>query len=169
LRAEVRRILRTAGVTALLVTHDQDEALSMGDRVVVMFDGRVVQAGPPEAVYRRPATGRVAVFLGDANEVRGHAAGGVLDTELGAVPVVGVADGPAVALLRPEHIEVDVVADGDAVVDDVDYFGHDQLVGVRLPSGVLVRARLHARVRVEPGSRVRVAAHPDEPVVAFPA
>jgi iron(III) transport system ATP-binding protein len=169
LRAEVRRILRTAEVTTLLVTHDQDEALSMGDHVAVMFGGRVVQAGAPEDVYRRPADPRVGTFLGDANEVAGRAAGGVLHTEVGAVPVVGVDDGPATALVRPEDLDVVAAPDGDAVVDDVDYFGHDQLLTVRLASGARVRARLHARVRVDPGSRVRVVARPGEPVVAFPA
>ena len=168
LRAEVRRILHTAEVTTLLVTHDQDEALSMGDHVAVMFTGRVVQSGPPEDVYRRPSDPRVGAFLGDANDVAGHAAGGVLHTELGPVPVVGAAEGPATALVRPEDLDVVVAPDGEAVVDDVDYFGHDQLLTVRLASGARVRARLHARVRVEPGSRVRVVPCPDEPVVAFP-
>jgi iron(III) transport system ATP-binding protein len=168
LRAEVRQILRTAGVTALLVTHDQDEALSLGDEVVVMFEGRVVQSGSPQAVYREPATAQVAVFLGDANEVRGQATGGVVRTELGPLPA-DVADGPAVALIRPENIDVIVAPDGDAVVDDVDYYGHDQVVTVRLPSGALVRARLHARLKAHPGSRVRAEVRLEEPVVAFPA
>ena len=169
LRAEVRRILHTAGVTALLVTHDQDEALSMGDQVVVMFDGRVVQAGPPEAVYRRPVSARVAVFLGDANEVAGQASGGELHCELGRVRVLGVPDGPATALVRPEDVAVHMAPEnGDAVVEDVDYFGHDQVLTVRLPSGATVRARLHARLRAYPGARVRAVACPDEPVVAFP-
>ena len=169
LRAEVRRILRAAEVTTLLVTHDQDEALSLGDQVVVMFDGRVVQAGPPETVYRRPAVSRVGVFLGDANEVPGTVADGMVHTELGVVPVVDVPDGPAVALIRPEDIDVEVAPDGEAVVDDVVYFGHDQVLTVRLPSGAHVRSRLHARLQAQPGARVRVVLRLDEPVVAFPA
>ena len=167
LRAEVRRILRAAEVTTLLVTHDQDEALSLGDQVVVMFDGRVEQAGPPEAVYRRPASPRVGVFLGDANEVPGTASGGVLHTELGPVSVLPVPDGPATALVRPENIDVALAPDGAAVVDDVDYFGHDQLLTIRLPSGARVRVRLHARLQARPGSRVTTIVRLDEPAVAF--
>jgi iron(III) transport system ATP-binding protein len=167
LRAEVRRILRAASVTTLLVTHDQDEALSLGDQVVVMFDGRVVQAGAPEEVYRRPAAAEVGVFLGDANQVPGTASGGVLRTELGDVRV-DVADGPATALIRPEDIDIVVAPDGDAVVADVDYFGHDQLITVRLASGATVRARLHARLQAQPGTRVRAIVHSNEPAVAFP-
>ena len=169
LRAEVRRILRAAEVTTLLVTHDQDEALSLGDQVVVMFDGRVVQAGPPEAVYRRPAATQVAVFLGDANEVPGEVRGGTLHSELGPLAVAGeLADGPATALVRPEDIDLLPVDDGDGLVEEVDYFGHDQLVTVRLPSGRRVRARLHARLQAQPGSRVQAVARLDEPAVAFP-
>ncbi|MBW3669292.1 MAG: ABC transporter ATP-binding protein, partial [Actinobacteria bacterium] len=169
LRAEVRRILRAAEVTTLLVTHDQDEALSLGDQVVVMFDGRVVQAGPPEAVYRRPTGAQVAVFLGDANEVPGDVRDGTLHSELGPLAVAGaLADGPATALVRPEDIDLLPAPDGDGLVEEVDYFGHDQLVTVRLPSGRRVRARLHARLQAQPGSRVHAVARLDEPATAFP-
>lgn len=168
LRAEVRRILRAAEVTTLLVTHDQDEALSLGDQVVVMFDGRVVQAGPPESVYRRPTAARVGVFLGDANEVPGVAAGGVVATELGAIPA-NVGDGPVIALIRPEDIDIAADDTGAALVEDVEYYGHDQVVSVRLPSGAVVRARLHARLQAETGARVTAVARLQEPAVAFPA
>ena len=167
LRAEVRGILRAAGVTTLLVTHDQDEALSLGDQVVVMFDGRVVQAGPPESVYRRPAAPRVGVFLGDANEVPGVASGGVVQTELGALPA-DVGDGDVIALVRPEDIDLEPDESSAAVVEDVEFFGHDQVVSVRLASGMRVRSRLHARLVAQPGSRVRAIVRLQEPVVAFP-
>ena len=166
LRAEVRRILRAAEVTTLLVTHDQDEALSLGDQVVVMFEGRVVQAGPPESVYRRPVAARVGVFLGDANEVPGTAHGGVVDTELGPVQAK-VADGRVVALIRPEDIDLEAAPDGAALVEDVEYYGHDQVVSLRLPSGAKVRARLHARLQAEVGSRVNAVVRLQEPAVAF--
>jgi iron(III) transport system ATP-binding protein len=169
LRAEVRRILRAAAVTTLLVTHDQDEALSMGDQVVVMFDGHVVQAGPPEAVYRYPSAAQVAVFLGDANEVPGDVRGATLHSELGELAVAGdLPDGPATALIRPEDIDLLPGGDGEGMVEEVDYFGHDQLVTVRLPSGRLVRARLHARQQAQPGSRVRAVVRGQAPTIAFP-
>lgn len=166
LRAEIRRILRRAGVTALLVTHDQAEALSMGDQVAVMFDGRIAQLGTAEEVYRRPASVEVGDFLGDANAVAGTAAGGVVTTELGAFPAA-VDDGPAVVLIRPEDLDLQPDPGGSATVEDVDYVGADRMVQVRLASGERLSARLPARREVGVGDRVRAIAQTDGPVVAF--
>ena len=154
LRSEVRRILRAEAATALLVTHDQDEALALGDQVGVMLDGRLAQVGTPEAVYGGPAGADVATFLGDANLFTGHLRAGVLDTVLGPVPLAGP-DGPATGLVRPEDLDLDEVADGTGRVVDVEYYGHDQLVSVDLDGGQQVRARLHAHRRLEIGARVR--------------
>ena len=154
LRSEVRRILRAEAATALLVTHDQDEALAMGDQVAVMLDGRLAQVGAPEAVYGGPSGADVATFLGDANLFSGELRAGVLDTVLGPVPLAGP-DGPATGLVRPEDLDLDEVADGSGRVVDVEYYGHDQLVSVDLDGGQQVRARLHAHRRLEVGARVR--------------
>ena len=154
LRSEVRRILRAEAATALLVTHDQDEALAMGDQVAVMLDGRLAQVGAPEAVYGGPSGADVATFLGDANLFSGELRAGVLDTVLGPVPLAGP-DGPATGLVRPEDLDLDEVADGTGRVVDVEYYGHDQLVSVDLDGGQQVRARLHAHRRLEVGARVR--------------
>ena len=156
LRTEVRRILKAEGVTALLVTHDQDEALSLGDRVAVMLEGRLAQSGPPELVYRRPATPEVAEFLGDANLVAGEVRDGVLDTELGRVSVADDGTGPVWALVRPEDLDLVPDPSAGAHVLDVEYYGHDQLITVAMPSGVELRARLHARHRFEVEARVAV-------------
>ena len=166
-RREVRRILQAQGVTALLVTHDQDEALAMGDRVAVMLDGTVVQSGPPEEVYRRPSSPEVAAFLGDANLVPGEIRGAHLETEFGAIPLAATdAHGSAVGLVRPEDLDLSEDRDADAEVVFVEYYGHDQLVVVALPSGRRLRVRLHARHRFDVGARVRVAST-GTPVVAF--
>ena len=168
-RREVRRILKAAGATALLVTHDQDEALVMGDRVAVMLAGRIAQTGEPEEVYRHPASPAVAGFLGDANLVQGEVVGDVLRTELGDLPLArtGANDGGAVGLVRPEDLDLHLTDDGPAIVTSVEYFGHDQLIAVVLPSGRTVRARLHARHRIPEGSRVEVRCG-GLGVVAFP-
>ncbi len=164
-RAEVHRILRLEGVTTVLVTHDQEEALSMGDHVAVMLDGRVAQAGPPEEVYRRPASLEVASFVGEPNLVAGEVQGRTMRTELGAL-AVDVADGPAVAVLQPEDLQVD--DGGPHRVSEVRYFGHDQMVTVLMPSGRQVRARLPARRRLAVGAGV--TAKPAVPeAVCFPA
>jgi len=171
-RAEVRDILRREGVTAILVTHDQEEALALGDRVAVMLQGEVAQLGPPEDVYRRPASAAVATFLGDANLLPGEVAGGVVTTEVGRTGAAGwstetSAGGRALVLVRAE--DLDVVEDGAGVarVVGAEYFGHDQVVTVGLPSGTTVRARLHARRRLDPGASVTVRLVADE-VVTFP-
>ncbi len=97
------QILRAAGASALLVTHNQQEALSLADVVAVMRDGRVEQVGPPEEVYGAPADRWVAEFLGDADVVPGHAVGGTADTELGRFPAPGL-HGAVEIVLRPERV-----------------------------------------------------------------
>ena len=168
LRAEIRRILREAGVTALLVTHDQSEALSMGDRVAVMFAGRIAQVGTAEEVYRTPASVEVGDFLGDANAVAGVARGGRMETPVGTF-VVTTGDGPMVVLVRPEDLVIEADPQGNAVVVDCDYLGPDRLVLLRLATGDELTARLPARQALSIGDAVRATARLDGPVVAFPA
>ncbi len=167
LREEVRTILRSAGVTAILVTHDQDEALSLGDRVGVMFDGRVVRHGAPREVYTEPRSVAVAAFVGDANRVPGRRQGNRLVTELGSLAcdsdagADGDGDGTGqgdVALVRPEHVLLDDAPGGASVVIDVAYYGHDQSVSVRLSSGLIVRARLGTGRTFTPGQTVSAKA-----------
>jgi iron(III) transport system ATP-binding protein len=168
LRVEVRRILAAEGVTSLLVTHDQAEALALGDQVAVMFDGRIAQIDRPEVVYRTPATPEVAAFLGDANLVAGEVRGGSFSTELGTIGVVAdVADGPAFGLVRPEDLDLVERPGARARVIDVDYYGHDQLITVSMPSGGELKVRLHARHRFAVGAPVAVSLD-EAAVVVFP-
>ncbi|MDN5747863.1 MAG: ABC transporter ATP-binding protein, partial [Pseudonocardia sp.] len=102
LREEVAAILRAAGASALLVTHHQQEALSLADVVAVMRDGRIEQVGRPQDVYGTPATRWVAEFLGDADVVPGRAAEGVVDCELGRFPADRALRGAVEIVLRPE-------------------------------------------------------------------
>ena len=157
LRGEVRDILRAAGTTALVVTHDQEEALSLADTVAVMRGGRIVQAGPPDQVYRRPADLWVAEFVGDANVVAGTGAGvGKVSCALGVLAcAAGPEDGPVRVVIRPEQVRL---GPGEgAVVVDRQYFGHDALVRVVLADGTPVVARTSSADGAEPGSEVSVA------------
>jgi len=157
LRAEVRAILKAAGVTSVLVTHDQDEALSMGDRIAVMFEGKVVRHGEPRSVYGEPGSAPIAAFVGEANEVQGEVRDGMLTTELGQMPV-SAAEGSVTAIIRPEHVRLEAGGSPtDPVVVDVEYYGHDQAVRVRLASGALVRCRLSSDRIFVPGQRVRLS------------
>jgi iron(III) transport system ATP-binding protein len=161
-RQEVRSIILRAGVTALFVTHDQEEALSLADRVAVMRDGRVEQIGTPEAVYGRPASRWVAEFLGEADVLPGTVTGGWVDCELARVPAEGVDAGPAEVLVRPESVALSLgpAAGGrpqvEGVVVEREFFGHDQLVHVQLPSGRRLRSRSLSYPVWHPGDRVRV-------------
>jgi iron(III) transport system ATP-binding protein len=172
-RQEVRAILLAAGVTALFVTHDQEEALSLADRVAVMRDGRVEQLGTPEEVYGRPASRWVAEFLGEADVLPGTAEGGWVACELGRVPAEDVIAGDAEVLVRPESVALSLgpAAGGrtqlEAVVVEREFFGHDQLVHVELPSGRRLRSRSLSYPVWHPGDRVRVQL--DGPVNVYAA
>ena len=178
-RAEVRAILKRAGAAAVFVTHDQEEAFSLADRVAVMWEGRVAQVGTPSEIYRRPATRAVAAFVGDADFLPGHLAGGVVTTELGGVATTGEGGpgGAVEAMLRPETVQVGAAAasgaPGDdegwvsAVVTEHTYYGHDQVIALRLASGARVHARLDFDATHAVGDTVRLRV--EGPVVVFPA
>ncbi len=156
MRAEVRRILKDAGATAVFVTHDQEEALSIADRVAVMAQGRVLQIGDPRELYLRPVTRELALFLGEVNWVRGEAQGDMAHTPLGAIALSASAVGPIELGLRPENMDVTADPDGAATVVDVQFYGHDQLVALRLGDGPIWYARTWPRGDLRPGERVRV-------------
>ncbi len=119
MRDEIRRVQRQQNIASLLITHDQDEALSLADRIVVLRDGRVVQTGTPEAIYDRPADAFVAAFVGRANLIDGVAAGAdCVDTPVGRIltPRHGAATGAACRLLvRPEKLDPAPAAGGENV------------------------------------------------------
>ncbi|KXK61418.1 ABC transporter [Micromonospora rosaria] len=146
LRHDIREALRADGATGVLVTHDQGEALSVADRVVVLRAGRVVQAGPPTTIYREPADPWVAGFVGDAVLLPAVAEAGSARTPLGAIPITGASSSGAVTvLLRPEQVRIVPSARPGTVPATVlrhDFHGHDALVGLRLADGTRITARI---------------------------
>lgn len=171
LREEVATILREAGASALLVTHDQDEALSLADEVVVLRDGAVEQTGSPQAIYASPATRWIADFLGTADVLSGTAADGVAETVLGRFPAALGLRGAVDVVVRPESI---AIGTGDTAVASVpgrvvarSFHGHDQLVQVELANGVVVRSRCAGSAPWHRGDDVRVWI--DGPVTVLPA
>ena len=112
LRLEIDSLLRGLGITAVYVTHDQSEAMALGDRIVVMDHGRVAQVDTPEAIYRRPATRFVADFIRAMNAVKGTVRAGNFECQAGRVPLPDRrGEGPIEILFRPEDV---TVVDGDA-------------------------------------------------------
>lgn len=154
MRRELKRIIRSAGVTALFVTHDQAEALAIADHIAVMRDGVVVQAGSPDDVYVQPVSPWVATFLGDAALFEGVAAGGVVATTVGDVPT-DLPDGTTVqVMVRPEWVRPHVETDGPDRVTDREFYGHDQRVEIALANGSTVEALVPGRANVHVGDRV---------------
>lgn len=142
IRSEVRSLLHEAKATAIFVTHDREEALSIADQIAIMSRGRVLQTGSPHDVYRSPVDRTVASLIGEANYLPADVRDGVAMSALGRVAAPGVADGPAEVMLRPESIELAYRADGPVTVVDTEFYGHDQLVRARLDDGTLFEVRL---------------------------
>jgi iron(III) transport system ATP-binding protein len=163
-RAEVRAILRRAGATAVFVTHDQEEALSIADVVAVMRNGAIDQIGPPREIYLRPASREVALFLGDANLLPGYAAGALVRCALGELPLAAPAHGSVEVLIRPEMIRLRPDTSG-VPIEQITFFGHDQIVALQIDATPL-RARTGPRLDLHPGVAVTLSI--DGPVVAFP-
>ncbi len=165
-RREVRRVLRAANATAIIVTHDQEEALSLADEVAVMMDGRILQQAPPAELYRRPASRRVAEFVGDINVIEGRAIGRAVVCDLGTISVVDDLYGPADVLIRPEALQLTEDLGGQAVAVGRSFFGHDQMINLRFDSGLQLSSRVGPTFTFRRGARVRVQLNGD--VLAFP-
>lgn len=157
-RAQSAAILRSTGAAIVFVTHDQQEALALGDRVAVMRSGHVEQVGAPEEVFHQPSNRFVARFLGDADFLPARANGnGSLHTEAGACPA------PAVALcddfeimVRPHEVQVAADPGGTARVVRSEFQGGFVLYEVQLCSGRRLRSLQPHTIRLEPGAPVTV-------------
>ena len=163
LRREVELILREAEATAILVTHDQEEALSLADRLAVMRAGRIVQTGAPEEVYARPADRWAAGFLGEVNVLSGIRRGDrAVETWLGSFDARGDAAGaPAETAtvhlaVRPEQLDLRVDRLGNAEVVAREFRGHDVLYRLRHEVGGTVLVQLPSLELFEVGERVYV-------------
>lgn len=165
-RTEVRALLRDVGTATVLVTHDQEEALSLADRVAVMADGLIEQVDEPWNIYDAPASLGVARFIGDLVELpTDDISNAGAQTALGRIPLVAPRGDSrsGVAVLRPEQLVLVAdrpVRDGDAgtpgVVEAIRYHGHDSLTTVRLEDGSTVHVRSAGGAGVAVGDRVRV-------------
>ncbi len=158
LRSDVRSILQRAGTTGLLVTHDQEEALSIADRVAVMLDGQIAQVDSPERLYYAPTSLEVALFIGDANLLPGMVTAAGIESSLGTIVRPTAERGPVQVMLRPELIglsttPVDPGVEGTVL--EVDFYGHDHVAKVQVAGlDTPVRVRLAHLVIVKPGQPV---------------
>ncbi|HZK73203.1 MAG TPA: ABC transporter ATP-binding protein, partial [Clostridia bacterium] len=174
LRDEIRRVQLEIGITALFVTHDQEEALAIADRVGVMNKGRLEQLAAPTTVYSRPATPFVAEFVGLTNRLDGVVHGGEVEVRGTRLPLVqpDVPDGPAVALVRPEAVALAGDSDADTgpltgTVIAVAFLGAMSRVTVDL-GGTTVLAQLPTSEAAAhtAGTRVKLVLRKDPVLIA---
>jgi putative spermidine/putrescine transport system ATP-binding protein len=173
LREQIRTLQQRLGTTTLFVTHDQEEALSMADRVGVMRDGRLEQVADPAELYSRPATAFVAEFVGTVNRLPAELGGGpstvtVLGTTVPAQPG-GPDSGPVDTLIRPENLTVKAAEGGNGIVTNRTFLGAMTRVAVRLSGDTEVSVDVSSAVALEmaPGTAVEVGL-PAAPVLITP-
>jgi len=157
LRLEVKAALKSEGATAILVTHDQEEALSLADRVAIMRSGTIIQVGTPTEIYNAPADLGIATFLGDSVLIDGEVVDGKVHTSLGKLTALNhVEDGQkGVVAVRSENFYLQPNPNGDSEVIGRVFFGHDAVVEVQTPSQK-IRARSNGPFAPEVGMRVTV-------------
>lgn len=154
LRTDVAALMHEVGMTSIFVTHDQEEAFVIGDRVAVMNEGRIVQTGKPGEVYQHPASTWVASFVGESNVLDGAASGGHAATAVGKVPLTRPVEGRCQVVIRPEHLLL--APGGPGVVASVEFYGHDTSYQLEI-DGAKLAARAIAAPLFSPGDRVSVS------------
>jgi iron(III) transport system ATP-binding protein len=156
LRQEIRNILKTAGMAAVFVTHDQEEALSICDRIAVMNQGRLEQIGTPEELYQAPKSKFVAEFVTQANFLPARLVDGVWQTEIGAFPAVEISGAQAEIMVRQEDVQLVADEGSRCVVRDRQFLGREYRYWVVTPEGRSIYARCPVGQHFEAGSYVRV-------------
>jgi putative spermidine/putrescine transport system ATP-binding protein len=164
LRGELNRLLRALGITTIYVTHDQSEAMELGDRVVVMQKGTIAQIGTPREIYFTPRNRFVAEFIGAANIVEAAMEDGHLVLPGGRQPIHGDMDMPAaVAMIRPETIRVEAAGSAplSGIIDSVSFIGDRQRLVVSGASKKLLTVDAPNAVQVTLGERIGLSISPD--------
>lgn len=168
MRREVEKILRESGMSAILVTHDQEEALSMADRVGVLNNGSLEQLAAPEALYHTPATRFVADFVGEADFLPGEVQDGIV-TEVGVFhDGSGLPKGTKVELMiRPDDVNFEASEEGNGVIAGRRFRGSENRYALILPSGTRLRSSQSSDRVLPRGTKVKVEVRPTH-VVVFP-
>src|SRR5690606_26391447 len=163
MRMDLKRILKEAGVTAVFVTHDQEEAFLIADRIAVMNKGRIHQIGTPAEIYHNPQDRFVAEFVGKADFIPGRVRSAKISTEIGEFAVgssTHVKDGEDVSvMLRPGNIDVIPTESGVGTIQSIEFKGEDTVYSVKLGSGQTIRSSQHAPFIHPVGTRVKIVAN----------
>ncbi|WP_333785358.1 ABC transporter ATP-binding protein [Thermocrinis sp.] len=168
LRKQTKKILKELGTTTILVTHDQEEALSLSDRIGVINGGVLEQVGIPFEVYHRPATRFVADFLGMADFYKGRVEGGILISEIGNFSLDGqwkCKSEEVEIMIRPDDVDFEPDPQGEAVIVEVEFLGADIIYSISLPEGKLIHSVKTSRELYPVGTKVRVKIDPNHLVI----
>lgn len=168
-RVEVKSILAYTKASVIFVTHDQEEALFMGDQVGVMNRGHLEQVDTPEVIFHRPATPFVAQFVGTADFIIGEVQGKAIATEVGRLPLGQELPGRTrvEVMIRPDFIDIRPAEDGAGVIIGRVFQGIHYLYRVKLPSGATIRSLQHHNRSYAVGTRVTIKMNPGHSVVYF--
>ena len=139
LRDEVVELLKDTETTAIIVTHDQEEALSVCDVVSVLEKGKIIQSSTPQEIYLNPVSKTVANSVGDPNILKGFSIDGRVETSLGTF--VSAYEGALDVSIRPECIELNLDSEGSYIVKECTFYGHDQVISFQNSKGEVFRAR----------------------------
>jgi iron(III) transport system ATP-binding protein len=173
LRRDVARVLAETRTPAIIVTHDQDEALSLANRIAILDHGRVLAEGSPSQLYNSPTNPATAHYLGHANLLPAAIAAGTAHCVLGALPLrdaTSLPDGAATVLVRPEQLCLSTDQGGSGVsatIGTLDYHGHESLAELTLADATMLTARINGNQELRTGDRVRVATTGE--AIAWPA
>jgi putative spermidine/putrescine transport system ATP-binding protein len=167
LRQDLNALLRRVGVTSVYVTHDQGEAMALGDRIVVMSKGRVEQIGRPRQIYFSPANRFVAGFIGTMNLFSGSAANGFVDVAGGRIPLRDAQTGLLEVLIRPEGLAVSSEAEAHirGKVQQALFLGDRLRLLVAIEHGSEITVETSARTQIEPGQSIYLRVDPDAVMV----
>jgi iron(III) transport system ATP-binding protein len=168
MRTDLRRILKEAGVTVIFVTHDQEEAFLIADRIAVMNKGKIHQIGTPMQVYRNPYDRFVAEFVGHADFIPGRVSSTNIVTEIGEFPLKNNAvkeDSEVTVMLRPEDIQVIPTASGVGIINVIEFKGKDILYSIKLKSGRIIHSSQNSSYVAAVGTEVNVVANPTHLIV----
>ncbi|MEW5953573.1 MAG: ABC transporter ATP-binding protein [Bacillota bacterium] len=168
LRTETRRILKENGTTTILVTHDQEEAFSLSDRVGVLSQGRLEQIGTPAEVYHRPSSRFVADFVGKADFVAGVVDEGVVLSGIWNFPVnyeEKMAGREVDLMIRPDDVDFVLDPDGNATITEARFLGASIMYKLQLSDGMIIHSLKPSTEAIPPGAKVKVSINPEHAVV----
>lgn len=163
LRSETKRILKESGTTAILVTHDQEEAFCLSDRVGLLNRGRLEQIGAPEEIYHKPASRFVANFVGRADFVNGRIDGESVISDIGIFKcdaIKPLETSEVDLMIRPDDVDFDVDSRGDSTVIEAQLLGPEIIYGLRLHNNQIIHSIKPSTNMIGIGSKVRISVNP---------